>query len=416
MSKISPWLWAYIALILVGLVLPSDGSHGLLSPKSLIFILASLSTFIFFISSKKTNFKQINLSIFLFCFLSFLWIWLYIGLIQENEKNAVGQFKLFIITVSFIVMTLFYVNSGLINANKILRIIVYGNFTYSLIKVFLVILHLLNLINIWDFIEKTGFRIMTMAIMGGFTRVQTSVDIITPFLLFFVLQNDNLKLGLSKRFRFFYCLVSSFSIFLSFSRFLILVALISYFLYVASLNFEKIVKHVFAFFLTLFLIFSFIGYENTAEIINKRFFHKFVAESDRTRLIQVNAILLEFEQYPFFGKGLGGYSENSIRDIEIPYSYEVQWAAFLMQFGLIGLTFLLFSLAIIFGNFLINKITRIHIGFCLLFLIWLFSGFTNPFLISLTSGITYSIFLLAASILNQNSYKVCNESHSYGNT
>ena len=42
----------------------------------------------------------------------------------------------------------------------------------------------------------------------------------------------------------------------------------------------------------------------------------------------------ELESTPILGRGLGGYVENLVRDGIIQYSYEVQWVAFLMQFGL----------------------------------------------------------------------------------
>jgi len=109
---------------------------------------------------------------------------------------------------------------------------------------------------------------------------------------------------------------------------------------------------------------------------------------------QVAFLMQEHEQYPWFGKGMGGYVEGFVRDHQLPYSYEVQWAAFLMQFGYIGLFFLLVPLGIIYWNLLAAEFDCVRLGFALLFSLWIVSGFTNPFLISLTSGVVYTLFYL----------------------
>ena len=54
-------------------------------------------------------------------------------------------------------------------------------------------------------LDLVGIRYMSMAMLqGNLSRLQTSVDIITPFLLLFVLQAKRLNLGLSKRFIYLY--------------------------------------------------------------------------------------------------------------------------------------------------------------------------------------------------------------------
>jgi len=97
---------------------------------------------------------------------------------------------------------------------------------------------------------------------------------------------------------------------------------------------------------------------------------------------------------------MGGYAESYVRDTKVRHSYEVQWVAFLMQFGLIGMLFLLLPLCFVCWKFCKPPFTIAKLSFFFLFILWLLSGFTNPFLISLTSGIIYSIFILAGMILN----------------
>ena len=95
----------------------------------------------------------------------------------------------------------------------------------------------------WRWLDLIGIRYMSMAILqGNLSRLQTSVDIITPFLLFFVLQGNRLNLRFSRRFVYFYLFISIPAIFLSFSRFLYGVAAVSAILYWLTLNFTGFVR------------------------------------------------------------------------------------------------------------------------------------------------------------------------------
>ena len=136
-------------------------------------------------------------------------------------------------------------------------------------------------------------------------------------------------------------------------------------------------------------------------MIERRVFSSENFKSDDTRSLQIQSLLLEHEQYSFIGKGMGAYAEDNIRDPVLLHSYEVQWMAFLMQFGLIGLILLGIPLGFIVYGFVHAPITRVKCAFLCLFLLWLLSGFTNPFLISLTSGIIYAVFFLSGKKLSE---------------
>lgn len=144
-----------------------------------------------------------------------------------------------------------------------------------------------------------------------------------------------------------------------------------------------------------------IGPEKIHTIIARRVFSMDNFKSDELRIMQVNALLSEYENALFVGKGLGGYAHENIRDRTLLHSYEVQWVAFLMQFGFIGVLILLVPLFVIVFRLIKGKISRIKWSFCGLFLLWLLSGFTNPFLISLTSGIIYALFLVSADLIDE---------------
>lgn len=406
MKNASYLAWPYFLMLIVGLILPSDGNHGLLSPKSLAFLAACFSILCYFLLHQRLTLYQLKLILFSLCAGFFLLVWFIFGALSDGTpaSSAFDQFKLFLITLTTGLMTLYLISENAVTPQQILRVVIYANFTYSLIKLSLVVLHLLQIINMWAVLEMMGIRFMSMLILQGIARLQTSVDIITPFLLFFVLQSRQLGLGLRRRFRWTYGIISVISIFLSFSRFLIMAGAFSFILYWITLSVTRISKRLLTLFLCCFAIAFMVGTDNLAKIFEQRFLSTDNWSSDQTRILQVNSLLNEFFQSPYIGIGMGGMAKDVIRDIDLQHSYEVQWVAFLMQFGIIGIAFIIVPLAFISKYFINASFSRINWSFFILFMLWLFSGFTNPFLISLTSGIVYSCFIAAGLILSSRGY------------
>ncbi len=405
--KLSFWVWPYFAMLIIGLMLPSDGNHGLLTPKSLSFLGCFCMMIFYSVLRFRMTQHQLNLLSFAMASICFLLIWMFIGHWQKNEwlDSAFDQFKIFAITIATVMMTLNLVQEGLTTREKILKIIIYANFIYSFLKVMLVVLHFSGIINMWRWLDLIGIRYMSMAMLqGNLSRLQTSVDIITPFLLLFVLQSRRLNLGFSRRFIYFYLLFSIPAIFLSFSRFLYAVAVVSGLLYWFTLSFTGFVRVLILTVIMGVFGLAWVGMDKVQILLHERFLSYDNKMSDQVRLDQIEALMEAHEETPILGRGMGGYVETLVRDGAIQYSYEVQWVAFLMQFGLLGLMVLLIPVLLISFKLFLPPFSRIKLGFLGLFIIWLFSGFTNPFLISLTSGIVYSIFLLVSDILNSQIY------------
>jgi hypothetical protein len=406
--KLPFWIYPYFLMLIAGLMLPSDGNHGIMTPKSLTF-LGTFGSLVFYTLFKNTlNRYQIKLLLFSLLSISFLIIWMFIGHVQKGDWNdgAFDQFKIFAITIATVIMTLNVVNENLATKESILRLVIYANFVYSILKMAVVLLHLLGLLDMWKVLDFIGIRYMTMAILSGnLSRLQTSVDIITPFLLFFVLQNKRLKLGFSNLFIIFFVLVSLPAIFLSFSRFLYGVAGMSILLYAFTVNISSFVRLAIVTITLSIVVVAWSGIENIEKLIYERFYSYDNKMSDQARVDQIVALMDTVEKMPLVGKGLGGYADSLFRDGVILHSYEVQWVAFLMQFGILGLSLLMVPVFIIGYKLFLPPFTRVKLAFFGLFGIWLLSGFTNPFLISLTSGIVYAIFILAADILNNVSHE-----------
>jgi hypothetical protein len=391
--------FCYFLLIAAGILLPSDGQHGLLSPKSLGFVSVTFLTILYFFFRQRMTIYQLSLMLGLFLALGFLFLWVFVGMDETPAISQKDQLKLFILTLSIPIITIYLSSEGIISGESLLKAVVYASFAYAALKIALVVLHLLNLVDVWSLLSKFGFRFMRMNIYGSIERVQTSVDVLTPFVAFFFLQSKRFGITWRAPFWYAYVVLTMCSTFLSFSRYLIFIYGLACLLYVLTLDFKGILKFACSIILLVIFCIAIVGPEISGKIIEQRLFSLSNWQSDATRFSQASALLEEHDKAPFFGKGIGGYAEAEIRDPELLHSYEVQWVAFLMQFGLLGLIVLLIPLAIFGFRLLALPLTRVRISFFAMYGLWLLSGFTNPFLISLASGIMYSLFWVAADVL-----------------
>lgn len=386
---------SFLVLLAFGVVFPSDSNHGFLAPKSLAFLASFFFFALYFFSSKAIKKSQAGPMIFLLASMTFFGVWYLVGIDQSPllPSARLDQFKVFLPTLFVPIAGYCLVKEGLVTGFQILKTMIYANLVYSLAKISLMALHVFGAINLWAFMESTGLRFMSMPIAGQIGRIQTSVDIVTPFLVYFALQAP-----FSKRFKTFYCLVSALSVLLSFSRFLMAAFAASLLLHIFTLKWTSQIKLMAGVAMLCLAAVAIAGPTQVSDVIDKRFFSQETYISDRTREVQIDALMQACNDNPLLGNGLGGYTEACIRDYNLPHAYEVQWAAFLLQFGLFGLIILLMPVGYIACRFLRPPFSRDQAGYFLLFCLWLLSGFTNPFLISLTSGTIYLIFLLAADV------------------
>ncbi len=392
----------FLLMLIAGALLPSDGNHGILNPKSVAFLLTGASLNFYLITKRSYPVASLKLIAFACATAVFLigWCLVSLGVGKTATETMVDQLKIFIITASVVVFTICIIKENILSYQTFVKTLIYANFTYSLAKITVLVLHMTQLVDIFTFMDKTGLRLMTMDLGTGAIRLQTSLDILSPFLLFFALQNDLLDLQLSKRFRTLYYSVTALSVLLSFSRVLIFISAFSLFLYWISASYSRFVKSTAIFMTGVLLFVGVVGVQDIAKMVEKRLFSKENTLSDDTRTYQIDALLNEYEKHPLLGTGMGGYTLEDIRDGKNLHSYEVQWVAFLMQFGIIGLILLLSALCIIAKQFLTYPPMRIKIAFLALFGSWVMAGFTNPYLISLTSGMIYALFLMTGIYLN----------------
>jgi hypothetical protein len=383
-------IFTFLCLLVIGVMLPSDGAHGLFSAKSLAFCGAVFSFAASLLFHPILKPESQRLMAFVLLSLLFLALWTLFGV--ESGALALDQFKVFIITLGFLGMGAYYMHEGRLTFATLLKVVILANFSYSLLKITLGALQALQVINALALMEKLGFRFMSMQIMGNLGRLQTSVDILTPFILYFVLSSESWGLFLSRGFKRLFTFLAWISIAFSFSRFLLACALAAHVAFWFCESRKALFLSLFKASCLLFCLIPLIGPERLYQVVERRFFSDESSRSDIIRKEQIEALVESFYEAPYLGKGMGGFSKEVVRDPLLKYSYEVQWVAFLMQFGILGLLTLLVPPLLLLTKILLLPSSRLKASLFALFCLWLISGFTNPFLISLASGILYTLF------------------------
>lgn len=389
------WIqWLFLGLLAIGFLLPSDGDHGLLSPKGLALLALLYGMAIaFLVGVPIRSHALIPLGAALVGFLLLSWL---VALRQGFLPSQLDQLKLLTITLVVPLVGSWLAEEDSSFPERCFQIAIAANFFYNCVKVIAFWLQWSGYLEPLYLLQNSGVRLITMEIGGGFIRLQTSLDLATGYLLHFALYHRRLAFWLPGFFLPLYLLLALFSLFLSFSRYLMAVALLV--LLAAALLRSTGSSRWLTLALSLGLLLAFVFSSEGDwfyKVVDRRLFSQENYESDQMRLVQAEALCAEAEQSPFFGKGVGSYAIDCIRDPQLPHSYEVQWAALGMQLGLVGLACLsigglLIALPLVTHSWDGFRLTTL--GFYLLFLL---SGWTNPYLLSLLSGLLYFLFYLA---------------------
>ena len=88
----------------------------------------------------------------------------------------------------------------ILSYSTFLKTLLYGNFFYVFFKLIAASALIFKLVTFDKMIDFLGSRAMGMAIFGDFQRLQTSMDIVTPFLIFFCLESTRFGVKLPKKF------------------------------------------------------------------------------------------------------------------------------------------------------------------------------------------------------------------------
>jgi hypothetical protein len=140
----------------------------------------------------------------------------------------------------------------------------------------------------------------------------------------------------------------------------------------------------------LVIVTSFYDVFNT--IFEARFLSSEAEISDIGRIEEARALISEIKVRPILGKGMGTYANTNVSSGVNMYSYELQWLAFLMQFGIVGEIGILLLVAASARDLVVARHPARPWMF-VLFLLWLLASWTNPYLTSSFAGATFGLFM-----------------------
>jgi hypothetical protein len=384
---------SYLSMLFFGILLPS-GSIGNFNVKILLFIILILTLCAFFIFNEISIDYSFIITLLLVIFFFFVWSFIYFINGFSDISSLTGELKDFLVTILLVYISYLILKNNIIDVNAIIITIIYAVLLLILIHIILV-----GFIIIFDLSFESTFGvitnifdvdIMTADITDRLNRAQFPNDIVIPFVLYFVLYSKELNIKLSPFIKYLFILVSFFVIFLTFSRYIWIITLL---FIITALFYKK--KYTILILLTIvtFYLISF-HFEDILrmDIIQARFFSEAVESSDNIRAVQFDSLMDSFYDHYLIGNGIGSYVRNDIRSDKFPYSYELQWIAFLMKFGLIGMGILLIYV-FLFLRICLSHINK-HRGYLLICItLYFLGGFTNPYLLTSYAACSYILFM-----------------------
>jgi hypothetical protein len=290
--------------------------------------------------------------------------------------NQFSRLFVFFIVLSIGVLT---VRAGTIDRQKLDRIIVWISSLSAALKVGILVLVVGGWYSMDAVQSALGFETVTDNIGLGLQRLQFPSDIILVFLIACYVGGRN------KAFDLLLLLGVTVSVVLSFSRYLFaayVVCMILRALGIRKLDTVSRASLVMAG--VLLLLFS--------DSLANRFTGSGTSMSDEIRTVQIRALTDVIVRHLSFGTGIGSSVNGFKRSETLPFSYEVEWYALIMQFGFLGIVWFVGNLVAPLISCL--KFAKGKLFLILLFVLWAVSGFTNPYVTSLGSAFGLCILML----------------------
>ncbi|MCL2589543.1 MAG: O-antigen ligase family protein [Betaproteobacteria bacterium] len=389
--------FSLVALITASMILPSGVLVGI-PVKYLLYIFCVVMLFAHWLRGAKID------SAYLFLFVAVLLFVAFFALVGSLHA-AVPFYYVFsegMIFVSTTTVTLLYLignSCKAIEDEEIVLSVFYGVLIFSLwkfIALMLVVFHIIPFEKLIYYLEKYAqCSPVTADMPGGFHRIAlTGQDFVCAFFLYLIPVYPKLLSKISLFLRIVFMVTGTFAVVSSYSRYIFgfLAALWLYaFLFKFSFKKRVIACVIVAVILLLSLPWL-------IETFEARFTSLTAEQSDSIRYLQISALLDAWQELPILGGGLGYNAGNFTRDA---YIYEVQWVSFLAKFGLIGISFLIFLLLLLFYKILAGKRSNDHYILAFALLCYVLCGFTNPILLSYISSIPYVLPLILASIFRK---------------
>jgi hypothetical protein len=399
----------YSIYIFIIIVLPS-GNVGNINIKIILTAILTL-LIVFDIAARTYVNKKTLISIYIFLtIVVFLLIWSIVGLLKYDDNYfGLMQLKDFISTIYIVWIGYYLYNNNIMKWLDYYYLVISSHLIYIISKLVIFILIVLNVVSlncVVTFVKDVfGVSIVSFSFDAlGAARLDLLNDTLSPFLLLFILNPMMFKLNIKPTAQFLSVVLIIVNTIIGFKRTLIALTLI--FLLYSVTSLMGIRKSITVFIVLLASItVLYTCFNNEIDFLVKERFNSISqADSDKIRNEQIIYLLDEFYDNIFIGKGLGGYAKSYIRSDDLPYSYEVQWLAILMQFGVLGFFLVvLIYLSVVSPLFVKSSYKCLKIKATLLFiyLMWGLISFSNPMLLSSLCSAFYTIILIASIELSK---------------
>ena len=295
-------------------------------------------------------------------------------------------------TVVIAWLSIFCVRRGIVGAEKLVMIVIYGAFTVSITKLAIAIGSLYFGVSPVDVTLSIfqGAPIISGPMPLGLQRMEFTPDILNSFALFALLAPRLSGAKIGKLMSAVITIAILMSALLAFSRYI-------WFSHLAAIATALILRRSWRILVVTCVAALVLGigfYDFFSDAFESRFLSVNAEKSDSARVEQFRVLSEEFESHPIFGKGMGAHAAGLLRDDrdEHLYVYELEWLAFLMQFGIVGMIGIILLIGLSCGDLIMSNHPAAPYLW-VIFLVWLCSAFTNPYLTSSYAGGAFGLFM-----------------------
>jgi len=325
---------------------------------------------------------------------AFFSLWSLIGIVSGQVDGTQVLYKLrdMISTVAVAWLSIFCIKRRILSSERLVTVVIYGAFTVSVTKLVIAVSSLYFGVSPVDVTLSIfqGAPIISGPMPLGLQRMEFSPDILNSFALFALLAPRLSGARFGRLMSGVITIAILMSALLAFSRYIWL----SHVAAIASALILRRSWKILAVTCVAALVLGVGFYDFVSDAFESRFLSVSAEKSDSARVEQFRVLTEEFESRPIFGKGMGAHAARLLRDDydEHQYVYELEWLAFLMQFGIIGMIGLILLVGLSCGDLIMSNHPAAPYLW-VMFLVWLCSGFTNPYLTSSYAGGAFGLFM-----------------------
>lgn len=387
-------------LLALSIILPSSNVLGI-NYKAILLIALTAQIFKKLLKSKLNRLSLMQL----YFSLAFVIIFTFVARVNDIDfKSTISQAAAFGDAFAILWLTIALVKYGVVEIKHVIYTIIYSSAAASITKILmygaLMAGYPLTALKL-DILQIFEINLVGMHV-GDFYRVSFVSDNLLPAILFTLLAGSSIQINIGPMRRLFIIFLTLASIAISYSRYLwfaaLFAAVLQILFLIKSKNYIKIIL-----FVMVSVVFVAVIYFNINFIIN-RYIGNNADASDLTRFIMLHALIERFYSYPILGAGLGAATPGFINIAAVPWYYELQWLAFVMQFGVIGSLFLLVSSTYWIGLRLYLSLNVNLIGLATMYILWLGTAVFNGFMLTGVGGVIFLYFYLISE-LNRESKK-----------